>query len=45
MYSLAREGLHIDQTYATAVVLLIVVVGVNALSSMTAHRLIKRFGG
>ncbi|MEL7603309.1 MAG: phosphate ABC transporter permease PstA [Bacillota bacterium] len=45
MYSLAREGLHIDQTYATAVVLLVVVVGVNALSSMTAHRLIKRFGG
>lgn len=45
MYSLAREGLHIDQTYATAVVLLIVVVGVNALSSMTAHRLIKRLGG
>lgn len=45
MYSLAREGLHIDQTYATAVVLLIVVVCVNALSSMTARRLIKRLGG
>lgn len=45
MYSLSREGLHIDQTYATAVVLLIVVVCVNALSSMTARRLIKRLGG
>ncbi len=44
MYSLAREGLHINQTYATAVVLLVVVVGINALSSMVARRLIKRNG-
>ncbi len=44
MYSLAREGLHINETYATAVVLLVVVVGINALSSMVARRLIKRNG-
>ncbi len=42
MYSLAREGLHINETYATAVVLLAVVVGINALSSMVARRLMKR---
>lgn len=45
MYSLSREGLHIDQTYATAVVLLIVVLAINALSSHVARRLIKRSSG
>ena len=44
MYSLAREGLNINQTYATAVVLLIIVVGINALSSLIARRLVKRNG-
>ena len=44
MYSLAREGLHINETYATAVVLLVVVVGINALSSVVARRLVKRNG-
>lgn len=44
MYSLAREGLNINQTYATAVVLLIIVVGINALSSLVARRLTKRNG-
>lgn len=44
MYSLSREGLHVDQSYATAVVLLIVVMGINALSSYVAHRLVKRSG-
>lgn len=45
MYSLSREGLYINQTYATAVVLLLVVVGINALSSLIARRLVKRLGG
>lgn len=41
MYSLSREGLHIDQAYATAVVLLVIVVGINALASFVAKRLTK----
>ena len=41
MYNLASEGLYMDQAYATAVVLLILVVGINALSSVIARRLTK----
>ncbi|MGC4020086.1 MAG: phosphate ABC transporter permease PstA [Muricomes sp.] len=41
MYNLASEGLHMDQAYATAVVLLILVVGINTLSSVIAKRLTK----
>lgn len=41
MYNLASEGLYMDQAYATAVVLLILVVGINALSSVIAKRLTK----
>lgn len=41
MYVLASEGLHIDQTYATAVVLLIIVVGINALSAFVVKRMTK----
>ena len=44
MYTLSREGLHIDQTYATAVVLLIVVIFINALSAFVARRITKRRG-
>lgn len=39
MYSISGEGLYIDQTYATAVVLLIVVILINALSGAIAKRL------
>ena len=39
MYVLSGEGLHIDQAYATAAVLLAVVAGINALSSFIAKRL------
>lgn len=39
MYAISGEGLYIDQTYATAVVLLIVVILINALSSGIAKRL------
>lgn len=45
MYSLSREGLYIDQAYATAVVLLILVVGINALSSLVAHKISSRAQG
>lgn len=38
MYMLTNEGLHIDQAYGTAAVLLIIVVGINALSGMVAKR-------
>ncbi|MDF3005369.1 MAG: pstA [Oscillospiraceae bacterium] len=41
MYALASEGLYIDQTYATAVVLLVLVTGINALSSYLARRLTR----
>ncbi len=41
MYVLSGEGLHTDQAYATAAVLLIVVALINALSSWVAKRLSK----
>lgn len=41
MYALASEGLYIDQAYATAVVLLIIVTGINALSFYLARRLTR----
>lgn len=42
MYAISGEGLYIDQTYATAVVLLIVVIVINAISGCIAKRLEKR---
>lgn len=39
MYALMSEGLYTDQAYATAVVLLVVVIFINALSSFVAKRL------
>ena len=41
MYSLSREGLHTNQAYATAVVLLIIVFLINALSGLVAKLLTK----
>ena len=41
MYALSSEGLYIDQTYATAVVLLLIVMGINALSSRLAKSITK----
>lgn len=38
MYVLSGEGLHTEQAYATAVVLLLVVVVINALSTFIARR-------
>jgi phosphate transport system permease protein len=41
MYNLASEGLYMDQAYATAVVLLIIVVVINTISSKIAKRITK----
>lgn len=41
MYVLSGEGLHVGQAYATAVVLLIVAMAINALSSVVT----KKWGG
>lgn len=41
MYVLSCEGLHIDASYATAVVLLAIVLLINALASFAAKRLTK----
>lgn len=45
MYSLASEGLYTDQAYATAAVLLVIVVGINALSAYIAKRIAGRSYG
>ena len=44
MYVLSNEGLHIDKAYATAVVLLFIVILINALSSFVAKRITKKQG-
>lgn len=41
MYNLASEGLYMDQAYATAVILLLLAVGINTLSGAVARRLTK----
>ncbi len=41
MYALSNEGLHVDQAYATAVVLLVIVIGMNALSAIVAKKISK----
>ena len=42
MYALWQEGMNTEQSYATAVVLLVIVVGLNALSSSIAKRIGQR---
>ena len=41
MYILSNEGLHTEEAYATAAVLLIIVVGINALSTYLAKKFAK----
>jgi phosphate transport system permease protein len=41
MYVLASEGLHLNEAYATAVVLLVIVVIINTASAMLARRMTK----
>ena len=42
MYALLSEGFYTEQAYATAVVLLVMVVGINTLSAMVAKRVSVR---
>ena len=42
MYALMSEGLYTDQAHATAVILMVLVIGLNALSSMAAKKLTKQ---
>lgn len=39
MYVLSSEGLHTNQAFATAVVLLVLVIGINLLSSLLAKKI------
>ena len=41
MYCLSSEGLHTDQAYATAVVLLLIVLAMNTISALIARKLTK----
>lgn len=41
MYNLASEGLYMDQAYATAVILLVLVVLINTLSGVVAKKFTK----
>jgi phosphate transport system permease protein len=40
MYSLSSEGLYINQSYATAVILLLLVIAINAASGKLAKRIV-----
>lgn len=42
MYALSNEGLYIDQAYATAVVLIVIVFGINAMSAFIAKRIARQ---
>ncbi len=41
MYVLSNEGLHIDKAYATAVILILLVIAINGLSSLVAQKMTK----
>jgi phosphate transport system permease protein len=41
LYALWKEGFNTDQSYATAVVLLVIVIGLNALSAFVAKKISK----
>lgn len=44
MYTLSTEGLHTDKAYATAVILLVLVICINMLSSKIAKKITKGNG-
>lgn len=44
MYVLSNEGLHTDKAYATAVVLFVLVIGINTLSTVVAKKISKGNG-
>ncbi|MDD7460678.1 MAG: phosphate ABC transporter permease PstA [Treponema sp.] len=41
MYVLSSEGLHVNQAFATAVVLIVMVIGINAAASFVAKKIKK----
>ena len=41
MYALSSEGLYTNEAYATAVVLLVLVIGINALAGFIAKKLTR----
>ncbi len=41
MYNISSEGLHTDESYATALILLIMVIGINMMATSLARRLAK----
>ena len=41
MYNLSRENLHVNEAYATAVVLIIIVLAINWISSFVAKKIAK----
>lgn len=45
MYNLSKEGLHTNQAYATAVVLLVLIICINFISDKLAGQLSKVSGG
>jgi len=42
MYALSSEGLYTGQAYASAVILLVVVIGINAFSASAAKKIVRR---
>ena len=42
MYALASEGLFIKQAYATAVILVLIVIGINSISNFLANKLVDK---
>lgn len=41
MYNLSSEGLHTNEAYATALILLVMVIGINALAAFAAKKLVR----
>ncbi len=41
LFNISREGYHTDEAYATAVVLIVIVIGINRLSNYAAKKLTK----
>ena len=44
LFSLWNEGLYTNEAYATMAVLLVTVIGINALSDLVSRKLVKRYG-
>jgi len=42
MYALLSEGLYVEEAYATAVILLIVVILINAVSGWVAKKVTRK---